>query len=173
MPTVPTERPPESALFAGLDREGEAPAASPSPAAPAIQPLDPLTGLQREGEGLRDALLASGDQGADGLARVRKAARAADLPPQVVAGNPKLESLADAPAADWSLVEKRSPVMARRLAGDARALAEGLAERVKALAERAEAGSRVVAQGQATAARLAELRDAFGPPSPPAQDHRA
>lgn len=108
------------------------------------------------------------------LAELRRQGTGAASRPEVTEAVTRLTGLARetnrlAVEAALFAVEDEAAAEARRLADDARTLAEGLGERVKALAGRAEAGSRLVAQGQATAARLADLRDAFtaAPEGPP------
>jgi len=136
---------------------------------------DAMDGLSLDGvpAGEPQAVVAQGEESARlaqaalaALAELRAQGTGGASRPEVTEAVTRLTGLARetnrlAVEAALFAVEDEAAVEARRLAGDARALAEGLGERVKALAERAEAGSRVVAQGQATAARLAELRDAF------------
>ncbi len=136
---------------------------------------DAMDGLALDGvpAGEPQAAVAQGEESARlgqaalaALAELRAQGTGAASRPEVSEALTRLTGLARetnrlAVEAALFAVEDEAAMEARRLAGDARALAEGLGERVKALAERAEAGSRVVAQGQATAARLAELRDAF------------
>lgn len=142
MPTVPGTKPTRD-LMAGLLREDEEPMAGGAPMAPEAAfpgapdapvpglpgatpepprpapPADFLAGLERQGESLERSLRVSGEQSPDQIARVLKASRASGLAPEVIAGNPKLEALADAPPSmDWGQLAQRAPAVSRRLSDD-------------------------------------------------------